>query len=190
MNRVLLALFTALLAVSGCTSSRGDGTYVFTNATKLGTVIPASDRKPAAAFTGELIDGGSVTNADLRGKVTVLNFWASWCGPCRIESPQLDLLYRKMKSHGVQIIGIDTKDAKGNARAFVSDYNISYPIVFDEQGEIAVRLGDLPARGLPFSVLLDKAGRVAAVYVGELTTKDLQRPLTTLIAERSSGPKR
>jgi peroxiredoxin len=185
MKRVALALFTALFAVSACTSAGGSDTFRFTSATPLGSVIPAADRKPAGTFTGTLIDGGTVGLADLRGKVAVLNFWASWCAPCRIESPQLDLVYRQMKSHGVEFLGVDTKDAKGNARSFVRDFHISYPIVYDEQGEIAVRLGNLPARGLPFTVLIDKDGDVAAVYVGELTAKDLQGPLRNLRAEHA-----
>jgi peroxiredoxin len=184
MKRVVLAALAAFLAVSACTSAGSNGTYRFTSATALGKLIPAADRKPAGTFTGQLIDGGTIGTADLRGKVTLLNFWASWCTPCQVESPQLDLLYRRMKSKGIRFVGVDTKDAKSNARSFVHDYGLSYPIVFDETGEIAVRLGDLPARGLPFTVLLDKSGDVAAVYLGGLTAKDLQGPLDTLRAER------
>jgi thiol-disulfide isomerase/thioredoxin len=184
MKRVLLALFTALLAVSACTSSSSGGSYRFTSATQLGKLIPIVARKPAGTFTGTLLDGGTLGTNQLRGKVAVLNFWASWCAPCRIESPQLDLLYRRVKSQGLEFVGIDTKDAKSNAQAFVHDFNISYPIVFDELGEVAIRLGNLPARGLPFTVLLDKAGDVAAVYLGELTIKDLQGPLDMLRAEQ------
>jgi peroxiredoxin len=184
MKRVVLALLTVLLAVSACTSAGSNGTYLFTSATSLGKLIPKADRKPAGTFTGDLIDGGTVGTTDLTGKVALLNFWASWCEPCKVESPQLDLLYRRVKSKDVEFIGIDTKDAKSSARAFVDAYHLSYPIVFDENGEIAIRLGDLPARGLPFTVLLDKSGEVAAVYLGELTAKDLQGPLDTLRAER------
>jgi thiol-disulfide isomerase/thioredoxin len=185
MKRALLALLTALLAVSGCSSAHDShGTYVFTDPTEPGTVIPPADRLPPGTFTGDLLDGGTIGTDDLKGKVSLLNFWASWCGPCRIESPQLDLLYRELKSTGVEFVGVDTKDARSNAQSFVHDFKITYPIVFDEQGEIAIRLGDLPARGLPFSVLLDKAGKVAAVYVGLVTPKDLQGPLDSLTAEQ------
>jgi thiol-disulfide isomerase/thioredoxin len=185
MKRLLLALLTALLAVSACTSAGSGDKYRFTSATPLGKVIPAGDRKPAGTFTGSLLDGGTTGTADLRGKVTLLNFWASWCEPCQVESPQLDLLYRKVKSKGIEFIGVDTKDAKSNAQAFIHDFHISYPNVYDEQGEIAIRLGNLPARGLPFTVLLDKSGDVAAVYLGELTAKDLHGPLDTLRAEKN-----
>jgi len=184
MKRVLLALFAALLAVSACTSAGSDGTYRFTTATSLGKLIPVADRKPAGTFTGELLDGGTIGTDDLRGKVVLLNFWASWCEPCRVESPQLDVLYRSVKNKDVEFIGIDTKDAKSNARSFIKSYQLSYPMVFDENGEIAIRLGNLPARGLPFSVLLDKSGDVAAVYLGLVTPKDLRGPLDTLQAEQ------
>lgn len=190
MKRAVLALFAVVLAVAACSSPtrtvNGKPAFVFKNPTPLGTVIPKVDRKPAGTFTGDLIDGGTVGTSDLKGKVTLLNFWASWCEPCKVESPQLDLLYRKVKSEGIEFIGIDTKDAKSSAQSFVHAYGLSYPIVFDENGEIAIRLGDLPARGLPFTVLLDKSGDVAAVYLGELTAKDLQAPLDTLRAERRS----
>jgi thiol-disulfide isomerase/thioredoxin len=186
MKRALLVLFAAILALSACSGGGDSKTYRFTSATELGKVIAKQDRKPAGSFTGALIGGGTTSLSAYHGEVAVLNFWASWCAPCRIESPQLDLVYRRMKSRGVAFVGVDTKDVKSNAEAFVKDFDISYPIVYDEQGEIAVRLGNLPARGLPFTVLVDKAGEVAAVYVGQLTAKDLQGPLDTLIAERTT----
>src|SRR5690242_21749529 len=127
MKRAVLALLTVVLAVSACTSA-GSGVkcgastsdcFEFTSATALGKLVPKADRKPAGTFTGDLIDGGTVGTGDLNGKVALLNFWASWCEPCKVESPQLDLLYRRVKSKDVEFIGIDTKDAKSSARAFV-----------------------------------------------------------------------
>ena len=145
--------------------------------------IPHADRKKAGSFTGELLDGGKTSLAAAKGKIVVVNFWAAWCAPCRTETPQFDLLYRKIKSKGVDFIGIDTKDVKGNARAFVKENDISYPIVYDEQGETALRLGNIPQAALPFTVLIDKQGKVAGVYVIRLSTIDLQRSLDTLLAE-------
>jgi thiol-disulfide isomerase/thioredoxin len=186
MKRAFLALFAAVLALSACSSGGSGKTYEFRSATQLGKIIAQGERKPAGPFTGDLIGGGTTSLSAYRGKVVVLNFWASWCAPCRIESPQLDIVYRRMKAKGVDFVGVDTKDVKSNAQAFVKDFDISYPIVYDERGEIAVRLGNLPARGLPFTVLIDKTGEVAAVYVGQLTAKDLQGPLDKLAAERSA----
>jgi peroxiredoxin len=184
MKRLLLTLAVLVLALSACSSSSGDGTFKFTSATPIGTLYPQSQRQPAHDFTGELLDGGKTTLAATKGKVVVLNFWAAWCTPCKTETPQFDLLYRKIKSQGVDFLGIDTKDDRGNARSFVKANDISFPIIYDEEGAVALRLGNLPAIGLPFTVLVDQQGRVAAVYVIRLTVKDLQGSIDKLLAER------
>jgi peroxiredoxin len=189
MNRVLLALLAAVLALSACTGKdavdqTGGSTYNFGGATPLGKLFPEAKRKPAHDFTGELINGGTVTLSSTRGQVVVLNYWAAWCGPCKTETPQFDLLYRQIKSQGVHFIGIDTKDVKGNAQAFIRNNNISFPIVFDEPGETAVRLGNLPTVNLPFTVLIDKQGKVAAVYIVRLSVKDLHGAIDKLLAEQ------
>jgi peroxiredoxin len=189
MLRTLTALLAAALMLSACAGSdavdqTANGTFEFNGATGLGQLIASHDRKPAADFKGKLLEGGSMQLAQTKGKVVVLNYWASWCGPCRTESPQFDLLYRKIKSQGVDFYGIDTKDVRDKAKQFVRTNDITFPIVYDEAGETAVRLGNLPTVSLPFTVLLDKQGKVAAVYVVRLSYNDLQQSLTKLLAER------
>jgi len=189
MLRAFTSLVAALLLLSACTGSdavdqTSNGTFQFNGATGLGKLIPEAKRRPAADFKGKLLDGGAMHLAQTKGKVVVLNYWASWCLPCRTESPQFDLLYRKVKTRGVDFYGIDTKDVRDKAKQFVSNNDISYPIVFDEAGETAVRLGNLPTAALPFTVLVDKAGKVAAVYVVRLSYNDLQKSLNQLLAER------
>ncbi len=188
MRRLIALLFAAAVVLSACTGSdavdqSANGTFTFTSGTALGKVVPPAQRKKAGSFTGELLDGGKTSLAAAKGKIVVVNFWASWCAPCRTETPQFDLLYRKIKTKGVDFLGIDTKDVKGNAKAFVKTNDISYPIVYDEQGETALRLGNIPQAALPFTVLIDKQGKVAGVYVIRLSTIDLQRSLDTLLAE-------
>ena len=113
-----------------------------------------------------------------------MNFWATWCSPCVTETPQFDSMYRSYKSKGVTFVGIDTKESSRSApRAFVKDNDISYPIVFDEPGKIATEMGNVPLQGLPTTVLVDKHGKVAAVYLGPLTPKDLEPAVNKLAAE-------
>jgi peroxiredoxin len=191
MKLLAALVLVGALGLSACTGSDAvdqgaGGQFRFNVANASGKTIAAADRKAASDFSGSLLDGGTFSLADNRGKVVVLNFWASWCGPCQVETPQFDLMYRKDKAHDVNFVGIDTKDIKSKARSFVADHNITFPIVYDEPGEVALRLGNLPAQSLPFTVLIDKQGRVAAVYVGAQSAKDLQPVLDRLVAERAS----
>ncbi len=187
---VLAWLTPAVLVLAGCTGKnavdQGSGNFRFVSGTAKGSVITPADREAAANFDGDLLDGGTYHSAVTRGKVVVINFWATWCAPCVIETPQFDLVYRAYKSKGVAFVGIDTKEfGRDQPRAFVRDHHISYPIVFDEQGETAVRLGNLPAQALPFTVVIDKQGKVAAVYQVALSPKDIEPVIDNLLAEQT-----
>ena len=186
------AAVAAVLAAAVLTScsggsnavDQGTGSYRFVSGTGLGKVIPAASRKPVGNVTGSLLDGGSYALTSDAGKVVVMNFWATWCGPCTTETPQFDSIYRQYKSKGVEFVGIDTKETNRDApRAFVKDNDISYPIVFDEQGEAAIELGKIPSQSLPFTVLIDRHDRVAAVYLRVLSPADLTPVLNQLVAE-------
>ncbi|TAM86726.1 MAG: TlpA family protein disulfide reductase [Jatrophihabitans sp.] len=191
--RVLLAGLLAVAVVgTACTGkdavNRTAGNqFRFVGGTATGRTYPVADRKPAGDFSEPLLDGkGTFTLSRERGKVVVVNFWATWCGPCQVETPQFDTVYRQYQaSHpgAVAFVGIDTKDQRGDAETFVRHYDISYPIVFDEPGETAIRLGKIPALGLPFTVLIDRSGRVAGVYLNVMTPADLEPLLDTLLAE-------
>ena len=190
MNRRLLPAFVlaGALALAGCTGKdavdqNAGGQFRFVSSTQLGKTYAPADRKKPGDFTADKLDGGTMKLSQTAGKVVVLNFWATWCGPCTTETPQFDNVYRKYKSKNVAFVGIDTKDTRSKAQAFVQDNDITYPMVFDEQGEVAVRLGKIPALGLPFTVLLDRQGRVAAVYLKQLAPKDLEPVLDKLLAE-------
>jgi thiol-disulfide isomerase/thioredoxin len=184
--RMLAALaLGAVVALSACSSGDSSGgDYRFDGATKLGSVISPSERKPVDSFSGSLLNGGTYHLSQADGKITVVNFWGTWCGPCTVETPQFGLVYDRYKSKGVAFVGIDVKEAgRDDPRAFVKANKITYPIVFDEAGETAVRLGDVPSQAMPFTVILDKQHRVAAVYLMRLGASDLEPVLNKLIAE-------
>lgn len=180
---VLAVLCVAAVVLSACSSGSSDSsTYRFSSGTAIGSVIPVKDRVAAPKLAGKQLNGdGTITASQYKGKVIVLAFWASWCGPCRVEMPQLAGLNTELAGKGVAFVGVASRDDPDNSRAFYKSNDITFPSVVDENGELAQKLGNLP--NLPFTVVLDKSGKVAAAYVVRYGAKDLERALTTLRAE-------
>lgn len=185
----LLCLTTALVA-SGCTGGKdavdqsAGGQFRYVGATKKGELIAPDKRKMAGAMTGELIDGGTYELKQDLGSVVVLNMFASWCGPCNIETPQMDALYRARKASGLKVVGLDVKEnTKSDAQDFLKSKGVTFPVVYDEKAKTALQLGDVPLAGLPDTVVIDKQGRVAAVYVGLTLPADLKPALDALAKE-------
>ena len=178
-------LLAATLA--GCSSSADQATpgkrYEFTGATEAGRVLPESDRAAAPSFDGELLDGTPFDSAELDGDVAVINFWGSWCAPCRVETPDLQAVYADVRDDGVQFLGVDVKDQRQLASAFMADVGAEYPSLFDPRGEVALAFRGFPANVVPSTILLDAEGRVAAVYTGAVSQDDLRSALTTLSKE-------
>ncbi|MDQ3878531.1 MAG: TlpA family protein disulfide reductase [Actinomycetota bacterium] len=114
---------------------------------------------PAPDFSLTTLDGQTFTSHDLEGTPVVMNFWASWCGPCRDEAPLLQRKYAET-SDRVAIVGVDTTDTKAAARAFVNKFHITYPIVRDPDGKILNAL-DIHT-GLPDTVFIDSDYRLLA----------------------------
>jgi thiol-disulfide isomerase/thioredoxin len=136
------------------------------------TIEPIGDRPPppqvtfaAPDFTLSLLSGGTMRLADLRGKAVLLNFWATWCVPCRMEMPALETLYQRYKDAGLVVLAInlDTLSSAG-VEAFVKEVAVTFPIVFDPAWSTA-RLYQV--RGLPTTYLIDRAGNVVVREVGE-----------------------
>jgi thiol-disulfide isomerase/thioredoxin len=192
LKRLLAAVATTalLVGVAACTGGKNavdqgaGGQFRYVQSTPKGTVIKLADRKPAGPLTGRLLSGGDYALSADKGRVVVLNFLASWCGPCQTETPQFDALYRERKAKGTQFVGIDVKEASQDvAKSWIEDKQISFPIVYDEKAKTALQLGKVPVLNLPGTVLIDKQGRVAAVYVGAVLPKDLTPALDSLANE-------
>src|SRR6266498_3157145 len=107
------------------------------NAAGAGTVevFPAAARRPAPAVSGELLDGTPFDLGSLRGSVIVVNFWGSWCAPCRAEAPELEATYQATRSLGVALVGVDIRDGRDAATAFMADFHLTYPSLFDPRSE-------------------------------------------------------
>lgn len=121
--------------------------------------------KPAPSFTLTLFDGSVLRLDDLRGKVVFLNFWASWCPPCRAEARALEAAWRQSRDRGVVFVGVNIQDKEESARAFLEEFEITYPNGFDRGSRIAIEYG---VWGLPETFFIDRDGRVTYKHVGAL----------------------
>ncbi|HEX6468663.1 MAG TPA: TlpA disulfide reductase family protein [Streptosporangiaceae bacterium] len=146
-------------------------------------VIPPAERKPAPAARGTTLDGRPIDLAGLRGKTVVVNFWASWCAPCRGEAPALEQVYREHRDKGVAFVGVDIKDDNEPARAFVRTFKVGYPSIVDQDGQVTLAFRDVPPNAVPSTLVLDRQGRIAARVIGA-TTYDR---LTTLLGKVTGG---
>lgn len=134
---------------------------------------------PAPAFTLPRIGGipgaptgGPISLASLRGKAVVLNFWASWCLPCKQESPRLQKAYVKYRDQGVVVLGIDAQDFVGDARRFAKRYGLTYPIVHDGSGKTLTPYG---VTGFPETFFVDRQGNLVGERIsGEISTTQLE----------------
>ena len=128
--------------------------------------------KPAPDFTlGRLDRAGSLQLSSLRGKVVVLNFWASWCQPCKLEAPDLAASAKKWSGR-VVVLGVDVNDPSGDARGFMRKYGITYPIVHDNKNVTSPKYG---LTGLPETFFLDRRGRIVSHVISGIKAADLQR---------------
>ena len=126
---------------------------------------------PAREVPLELFSGDTLRLSDLYGQIVVLNFWASWCGPCVTEMPAFDRVYNEYRERGVTFLGIDTQDVELSARAFADRIDVSYPLAIDESGRLAIEFGRVGNDGvfaLPTTVILGADGRVLRTWVGAL----------------------
>ncbi|MGH3431602.1 MAG: TlpA family protein disulfide reductase [Thermocrispum sp.] len=142
-------------------------------------------REPAPELAGSTLEGRQLSLADLRGHVVVLNVWGSWCVPCREEAPDLARLARETEADGVRFLGIDTRDNKAAARAFVRNFEIPYPSLFDPDGKLMLAFsGVIPLSAVPSTIVIDPEGRVAARVVGKVTYATLRGMVEDVLAER------
>jgi thiol-disulfide isomerase/thioredoxin len=171
----------AACADTKVTPTSGNGQrYVAGNGTV--QVIEPPDRKPAPELTGTTLDGSSFSLADLRGNVTVVNVWASWCSPCRAEAPGLQKVSTELATRGVRFVGIDTRDTSDNAKAFERRFGITYPSIVDQDGALLLRFKEtLPPQAIPTTLVIDKDGRMAARALKPLTEEQLRELIRSVL---------
>ena len=196
MNRNTVVLFVVVLLVAlmiyaGVHNARRNGFSAYANNAISGERLPVGEArgKPAPDFTLEALDGKPVKLSDFRGKAVLLNFWATWCGPCKVEMPWFVDLQKQYGPQGLQIIGIAMDDSgKDTIEKFAKEMGVNYTIV---QGKEAIgdAYGGIP--GLPTTFFIDRNGRVidsSAGLVGKSEIEEsIKRALATPIETKTSG---
>jgi cytochrome c biogenesis protein CcmG/thiol:disulfide interchange protein DsbE len=130
--------------------------------------------KPAPSFALKAVGSGETVDvAKLRGKPAIINFWATWCGPCYQEHPTL-VQNAQVLGNQVQFVGIVFNDTEQKIQAFLNERGSAYPTLLDESGKTAIAYG---VGGVPETFFLDKNGTIVAKYAGPLTTEELQANL-------------
>jgi thiol-disulfide isomerase/thioredoxin len=137
---------------------------------------------PAPDFTLKSRDGANVKLSELRGQVVMINFWASWCGPCRQEMPLLDQLHQRYESLGFTVLGVNVEQDPSQALALLRDRPVSFPVLFDPTSAVS-RLYDLSA--MPSTVLVDRDGNVRHLHKGYLPgyEQQYQQQVSALLRE-------
>jgi cytochrome c biogenesis protein CcmG/thiol:disulfide interchange protein DsbE len=145
--------------------------------------LAKGERTPAPELRLPRLSGGGVVSlADYRGRVVLLNFWASWCVPCRKESPLLQRWHERMVRRGGTVLGVDVLDVTSDARDFVDEYRLGYPMLRDRDGDGLEKLGVV---AYPESFAIDRRGRIAASRRGPVDGAWLRRHVTPLLREPS-----
>ncbi|ERK72765.1 MULTISPECIES: TlpA family protein disulfide reductase [Leifsonia] len=182
------AAATALL-LSGCTANdslasqyrSGSGqNYIAGDGTV--SEFAAGSRGDAVSFQGELADGSPVSSKDYTGDVLVVNFWYAGCPPCRVEAPDLEALYQKYKTEGVDFLGVNLYDSASTAASFEKDKGVTYPSVLDrDTGSVLLAFSKtVPPKATPTTLVIDKKGRVSARILGAIPDRSI---LDSLISD-------
>ena len=167
----LVVVALVALLVYGVTSSGPSRT--------LDSQLARGEKPPAPHLSlTDLRDGRPTSLSDYKGKVVLLNVWASWCTPCRQESPLLQRWQQRMQPHGGTVLGIDTLDIKSDALGFINRYKLTYPQLNDREGTSIKKLGTAQ---YPESFVVDKQGRIRALQRGPIDDRWLQTHVAPLL---------
>jgi peroxiredoxin len=172
----------AAAALTGCGSQTWEKKCT-TNADLV--VVCSPDQRPKAKeVTGELLNGGKYDIKQDRGKVVVVNFWGSWCAPCRAEADDLEQTYNATQASGVTFIGVDSRDGRDAAKAFERG-RITYPSIYDPDGAVALKF-DVTQVATPQTLILDRQGRIAVGLRKATTVGELEPLVKQIVAEDPS----
>lgn len=189
----LLALWMPLLMLAACASEPPappeiagvDTTFEAAPSARADTTLDGEPVYDAPDFALATLEGDTLRLTDLRGQVVLLNFWATWCAPCRQEIPDLNAMHTDYAAEGFLVVGV-SEDEGGFAdvEPFAAEFEIPYPLVVDERGQLAEAYGGV--WGLPTSFLIDQEGRIARRILGIVKPEDLRPQIEDLLGGPSS----
>ena len=173
------SVLCAALSITGCTEY---------SRTVKAAVKEEKDRKPAPDFTLKDADGKQVKLSDYKGKVVLLNFWATWCGPCKIEIPWFMDFEQTYKDKNFAVLGVSLdEDGWEAVKPFIEQRKINYRVVIGTE-QVATQYGDVDS--LPTTFMIDREGRVAAVHIGLVSKSDYIHDITDLLGSPQSPANR
>jgi cytochrome c biogenesis protein CcmG/thiol:disulfide interchange protein DsbE len=146
-----------------------------------GGIRPVAERRVMPEVVMAQLDGGTWRTGDHRGQVVLVNYWATWCGPCWEETPGLVRLSREMGPKGLAVVGVAIDEGgREKVKKFVDEFRVPYPVVMPER----LSQVEFGLEGVPTTILLDRQGRVAKTYVGAVRQRDFAEDVGVLLAER------
>jgi peroxiredoxin len=182
--RRLAVLLAASVVTTGVLAGCSGGNWADKCTTTTGVVQCAPDqRTPIKDVSGELLDGKKYDVAQNRGDVLVVNFWGSWCPPCRAEADDLEKTYQATKSQGVTFLGVNLRDDRDAAIQFERG-RVTYPSIYDFDGKVALQF-DVTQTSTPATLIIDRDGRIAAA-IRQATTMTQLEPLVEKIASEKN----
>ncbi|MCZ4102788.1 MULTISPECIES: TlpA family protein disulfide reductase [Streptomyces] len=175
IRTLVVLLVAAAAAVLGVFALQGLRTAEAgsTTVSQTRTVLPAAERPAAPVLDGTTLTGEHLSTADWRGSVIVVNFWGSWCTPCRKEAPGLRRVADETSRQGVRFVGVDVRDTPVAGLGFEHDFGITYPSFNDPATKLSLRFGSLAPQATPSTYVFDRKGRIAAVFFGATTYDEL-----------------
>jgi thiol-disulfide isomerase/thioredoxin len=180
---VLAGVLITVVSVTAWTSSGGGNSGVTHIGGSTNAVLYAPGHRPQAPeFTGTTLTGSRLSFSSYRGKVVLINFWGSWCVPCREEAPVLAALATRYRPAGVAFLGVDVRDTTASAQAFARGFGITYPSLSDPSSMISLDFtGKVPIAGTPTTLVVDRAGHIAGAVFGQATYSELNTILAKVV---------